>query len=522
GFYHEIIQHILDQGYTTAVEDVPFRVMDLRHMLDSGGFKHNFPSYDHLYQQTLLAKTPPLLYLTDADVYSITHTLFYLADFGFRPIEAIPGEQLPTVCWIIGALLGIYLRSSNWDLVGELLLACRCLRWPPPFVFDTAWDALLDAQLPDGSIPGPEFLKEEMQKLNELERRTYCFEKNYHTTLVSALACFLSAEWITNRCPGHGIAMRDRMTTCLPPSAEQVSLLAFRARTWLQGLSELTCSDTRIPMTSILQIFVGLWICEKALGTDTGKSVAQSLACEVQRRLDLEEQDASSALLRCDAALVLLSAGILRVFDSKSTTMELFIQKVAFSIQVHEDQDQTEAAELFATRFILHNLHLHPEPGTYRVNSPRITSGMNLFQADESVIRLVTANIAAATAYGQKPPSVEPELLEQLAIALSVWMLYYLRQYNLEVGTLLLRTMNYLHLREVAAFQTGLNFVIAQQQPDGRFGFLAPEASHIRSIKPDLDEILDLYLPLTVSCLWAIAEATDPDFILVSSPRSQL
>lgn len=196
--YHEIIQRIWDKGYASAVGEPMFlRGIDLRHMLDCGDFEHNLPSYEHLYQKTLLAKTPSLLYVTKNDVYSFTHTLFYLADYGFRPIDTIPEEQLPTVRWIIGTLLGIYLRARNWDLVAELLIACRCLRWVPFLIFEAALDALLDAQLPDGSVPGSKFSKEEMQKLNELEQKTYCFEQNYHTTLASTLACFLTDRWIT-------------------------------------------------------------------------------------------------------------------------------------------------------------------------------------------------------------------------------------------------------------------------------------------------------------------------------------
>lgn len=307
------------------------------------------------------------------------------------------------------------------------------------------------------------------------------------------------------------------MMAYLPLSPDKVTLLGSRARIWLLELYELIGSDTRIPISSILQILVGCWICEKALGADTGKPDAQFLACELQRRLDLREQEGFSALLSSDAALVLLSAGILRAFDSRSATIELFIQKVASGLQMHVDQDQPEAAELFATRFLLHNLHMHPYLDTYRINSAQISPGTNLFQADESIIRSVATDIAAVTIYGQRPPSANPELFEQLAVALSVWMLYYFRKYNLEIGTLLLRTMNYLHLRGDRAFQMGLNFVLAQQQPDGRFGFLAPEVFHLRSTKPDFDETFDLYLPLTVSCLWAIAEVTDPDFILFSS-----
>ena len=153
---------------------------------------------------------------------------------------------------------------------------------------------------------------------------------------------------------------------------------------------------------------------------------------------------------------------------------------------------------------------------TPSIDLSQIRSEKDLFRADESLIRSLATDIAASTAYGRDAFAPEPELLEQLATVIPVWMLCYLRQYNLEMGTLLLRTMNYLHLQDIA-FSTALNFVLMQQQPDGRFGFLGPEASQLRSTKPQFNEEFDLYLPLTVSCLWAIAETTNPDFILFNS-----
>jgi uncharacterized protein DUF6895 len=98
----EVLQRVIDQGYATAVEKLPFRCLDLRCMLDCGGFTHNLPSYASLYRQTLLAKGPSVLYLTDTDVYAITHTIFYLSDFGSRSLDVIPQNQLPTVHWMVG------------------------------------------------------------------------------------------------------------------------------------------------------------------------------------------------------------------------------------------------------------------------------------------------------------------------------------------------------------------------------------------------------------------------------------
>jgi hypothetical protein len=302
--------------------------------------------------------------------------------------------------------------------------------------------------------------------------------------------------------------------TYLAPLPRQVSFTGSRACTWLLGLYELMHADTSIPITSLLQTLVGCWICEKALMERVRQSGAQSLALEVQKRLEIAEE-ALPTLLSSDAALVLLSAGILRKLNVRNAVIELLIEQIASTIQI--DRDQPDITEIFTTHFLLRNLNTHIAPCSYTFTSPWNVHGINPFQPNELVIRSLTADIAAVTAYGQKTLSAEPEFLRELVIVLPIWMLYYLHQHNLEVGTLLLRTMSYLHLREDMAFQMGLNFILAQQQLDGRFGFLAPEISRLRSIKPGFDDLFELYLPLTVSCLWAIAEATDPGFILFSS-----
>ncbi len=303
----------------------------------------------------------------------------------------------------------------------------------------------------------------------------------------------------------------------LPPSSEQISFCGSRARSWLLGLNKLIGVDTSISIASILQILVGCWICENALVRDGEQTGVQSLARELHRRLNDGGQEVFSGLLNCDAALILLSAGILRTLNIRNDAIEFFIQKVKVTLQAYKDQDQIEASELFVTRFLLHNLDSHPSLDTYVVNLPHNALETKLFQADELIIRSLAADIAAATAYGKKLPSADPELLGRLVVVLPVWMLYYLRQHNLEIGTLLLRTMNYLHLRDDFAFQMSLNFILAQQQLDGRFGFFAPEISQLQSFKPHFDNIFALYLPITLSCLWAIAETTNPHFILFSS-----
>ena len=188
----ELIQRVIDQGYATAIETTPMRLLDRRHLLDCGSFHHTLPSYKEIYAGTLLAKTPPPVYLTDVDVYAITHTLFYLTDFGSRPMTMFDEEHLARVRWLVEVLLGIYVRRMHWDLVGELLFNCYCMHWYPDVTFDTSWEILIQAQLPDGSVPGPRFSTEHLSQLQDTEKSEYCFEHNYHTTIVTAITAFLT------------------------------------------------------------------------------------------------------------------------------------------------------------------------------------------------------------------------------------------------------------------------------------------------------------------------------------------
>jgi hypothetical protein len=189
--YKATIQQVIDQHYVTATETTPMRLLDRRHLLDCGKFDHSLPSYEELYKHTLLAHEPSIVYLTDTDVYAITHTIFYLTDFGHRVAPELDEDHLLTVRWIIETLLGLYLRRRHWDLVGELLLDCYCLHWYPDIVFTVAWEILIEAQLADGSMPGPRFSEEQLSGLRDHQRTLYCFEQNYHSTIVNAITSFL-------------------------------------------------------------------------------------------------------------------------------------------------------------------------------------------------------------------------------------------------------------------------------------------------------------------------------------------
>jgi hypothetical protein len=182
----ETIQMVIDEGYATSVEAVPFRLMDLRNVLDGGRFRHTLPAMTELFERTMLARRPPLEYLTNADVYCITHAIFYRTDFGLDYSAVELHEEFAHLPQIVDRLLGLFVRLRDWDLTSELLICHRCLQSDPTIIQDAAWEALDRAQLPDGSIPAPGFDPNDADASQS--PADHAFEQNYHTTIVAALA----------------------------------------------------------------------------------------------------------------------------------------------------------------------------------------------------------------------------------------------------------------------------------------------------------------------------------------------
>lgn len=180
------IESVIAEGYATSIEAVPFRLMDLRNVLDSGTFRHALPTQEELFRRTLLASRPSLLYLTNADIYCLTHAIFYVSDFGFASPPFFLPDEVDYYRQMFDRLLGFCVRIRDWDLTSELLICAQCLRSETTVTEQAAWQALVDAQLVDGSVPAPGHDPDGPEARRS--PTTYAFEHNYHTTLVAALA----------------------------------------------------------------------------------------------------------------------------------------------------------------------------------------------------------------------------------------------------------------------------------------------------------------------------------------------
>ena len=101
------------------------------------------------------------------------------------------------------------------------------------------------------------------------------------------------------------------------------------------------------------------------------------------------------------------------------------------------------------------------------------------------------------------------ELLSSLAVR-------FLRKNKMHIGTSLLRSRLYLGFGLDESPADFVDFLLLQQRHEGGYGFFGNTQKLRTANGVRFCADLDLYLPMTLSCLWALAEACG-DWRLYSS-----
>lgn len=183
----QALQNLIDHSNLLLTSRAPHKTLELIYLLDMGGFNYHLQS-PIAYLRRVLNPTIDLIWITREYSYVVTHTIFYLSEFGARIDFSIPEKQRQHLSWLVEQLLGLYLRDENWDLVGELLTCCHCLRQTDSPLYAIGWQAYLAAQRSDGAVPGPDYDPNRLDALAVDQRPEYLFQQCYHSTLVAALA----------------------------------------------------------------------------------------------------------------------------------------------------------------------------------------------------------------------------------------------------------------------------------------------------------------------------------------------
>jgi hypothetical protein len=142
-----------------------------------------------LYPGTWLARRPPVEELSVPEGYSLTHTVFFMTDWGAEP-EGLPETDRAYLEARGPRWMEAFRGRGHFDLYAEVAAALCCARVGVPAEAEVV---LGRAQQDDGAVPGPaERVAERTRGIEDPERRR--FVSAYHTTLAATLASFALRE----------------------------------------------------------------------------------------------------------------------------------------------------------------------------------------------------------------------------------------------------------------------------------------------------------------------------------------
>ncbi|MFJ3921837.1 DUF6895 family protein [Streptomyces sp. NPDC090022] len=188
----------LDPGFLAPRGKSPYQRIEIRHYADKAGVRHSIEPYAELLPHSPLvafraagpgdARAQDGAPLTAPQAYAVTHTAFYLGDFG-RAAPRLDPDALAHAGDLVDRLLRHSVGHEQWDLAAELVLTQFILGSEP---LETpsgtaAVECLVRAQRPDGAIPGRSAALTADPSAPDGE----FFAKAYHTTLVTALMALI-------------------------------------------------------------------------------------------------------------------------------------------------------------------------------------------------------------------------------------------------------------------------------------------------------------------------------------------
>ncbi|MFI5642456.1 DUF6895 family protein [Streptomyces goshikiensis] len=190
----------LDPAFLSPRGKSPYQRVEIRHYADKAGVRHTIEPYAELLPHSPLVafraagpeEAPPGdgAPLTLPQAYAVTHTAFYLGDFG-RTSPGLDGDALTHARDLVDRLLRHSVEHDLWDLAAELVLTQFVLGSEP---LDTpsgaaAVECLVRAQRPDGAFPG-----RSAGEAGPSAPGGEFFRTAYHTTLVTALMALIVAS----------------------------------------------------------------------------------------------------------------------------------------------------------------------------------------------------------------------------------------------------------------------------------------------------------------------------------------
>jgi hypothetical protein len=185
GTHRAALAQLAAEGCLTPGRRPAYLRLAIRFYADLAGVSHDIESYDELYESSVLAGRAETLPLAKLDVCEVTHTIFYLSDFGFRDVSLGP-EARERARHIVYRLTDHCVEQGEWDLLAKLVLAQFCLGVDPTRTPSgaAAIEQLARAQSAQGAIPR----RRTAGRSVDSPASVAFFRKAYQATLGMALA----------------------------------------------------------------------------------------------------------------------------------------------------------------------------------------------------------------------------------------------------------------------------------------------------------------------------------------------
>jgi hypothetical protein len=292
-----------------------------------------------------------------------------------------------------------------------------------------------------------------------------------------------------------------------PLPASNLSNIASSSLDWLGSVTtKLTENDT----PQLLQVYVAAVICgdlQPESQNDVIKKV-EKIRAKLNSRLE-------QGLARCDGTTVLLCCVLeYNLWGEMLPALKDYADRAAAALD--ELPASVAAEEFYAARMLLAAVGLLSEPLPSALTfAPDLSS---LLMGDEKTTRNLTSRIESLTCYGTHSVKASVEL----DAVLECLMMAALRRYNIELASTLLRSLLYLGKREGLAVRTAIQFILNSHTADGSFGFFDEEIKQLRKDGPEPYASLRIQLPVSLSCLWTLAEANLDNYRLFRDVGSNI
>jgi hypothetical protein len=511
----ELIQRVIDAGFLDQVERVPHRMMDVRLTLEWGDFRHPWDSLEALSLTSILPHEPRALHLDESSLYSLTHVIMFLYGFGTRLDATSPlsDEQRRRFLRTLSMLLVTSAQEHHWDLLCELLLCWDCLRFPPTPLYWTAWAALLHEQRPEGAFPGPEralAFSDFTREADPVKQRELYFAHHYHTTLVAVIAGAVhgTREDLREDAAGRGCVSTTSVPLAAAEPVPRVRTGVFqRAHAWLDTQLTTCAAGSSSERhahreRACLELLIGAFVCSEILADPNPvRRAAEQVARALNR--DTENEATQNAT---PPALAIMGAAILRREQWPVAGLTQRVARFADVLGRFQPADPEDDLEWCEKRVLLHQLGLHhalvPLPRERLLAFAHTISA----SSDFPLIEQLAVRVESFTLFGTAPVHLRPEemWLPELLIGFAA---HRFREYEFRRAARLLRAACALMEPGHRMLTQCRDFLMLHQDMQGAFGFFGPAQEEVvRCAPPGYSFDRDLRLPVTIDCLWALAE----------------